>query len=50
MYAAHTHKNMEYGARLYAEFYKQHKDIYNFQKAQPLLFPIQQGTFQAFLL
>ena len=25
-----THKSMEYGARLYAEFYKQYKDIYNF--------------------
>jgi coenzyme F420-reducing hydrogenase beta subunit len=41
---------MDYGARLYVEFYKAHQEIYNFKKIQPTLFLIHQGTFQAFLL
>ncbi len=50
MYATNTYKSMEYSARLYVEFYKAHQKIYNFKKMQPMLFPIHQNTFQAFLL
>jgi hypothetical protein len=50
VYATNTIKQWSFGARLYQEFYEAHEHISTFQDYQPVMFPIKQKTFVAFLL
>ncbi len=50
VYATNTIKQWSFDACLYREFYEAHEHISTFQDYQPVMFPIKQETFVAFLL